>query len=89
MTTKEFIELGEEKINSFLKESGVPENMSAKNIIGMMESGRVDSAGMIAMMKQMPKPDEDKKGADKEELAKLKFSDEVLDGKGFVKWGDI
>ncbi|MFC2090499.1 M14 family zinc carboxypeptidase [Bacteroidota bacterium] len=86
MSKEEFIALGEEKISAFLKESGVPEQMSAARIIGMMNEGQVDTKQMVSMMKQMPKQEKDEKGADKEELAKLQFSDEVLGGKGFVNW---
>lgn len=86
MSTEEFVALGEEKINQFLKESGAPEQFNAERVIQMMESGQGDPARMAAMMKQMPKPEKDEKSADPKEQALLGFSDEVLQGKGFVNW---
>ena len=86
MSTEEFFALGEDKINRFLKESGAPAQFNAKTIISMMESGQADPARMASMMKQMPKPEKDEKGADPEEKAMLEYSDQVLQGKGFVNW---
>lgn len=86
MSKDDFIALGEEKIDMFLKESGAPEQFNAKKIIELMESGQADPAKMAAMMKQMPKPKKDEKGADPEEKALLNYSDTYLEGKGFVNW---
>lgn len=86
LTTEEFIALGPDKINMFLKESGAPEQFSAERVIKMMESGQADPKQMASMMKQMPKPKKDEKGADPEEKAMLAYSDEVLAGKGFINW---
>jgi len=78
--------LGEEKINLFLKESGAPGQFDAKRVIAMMESGQGNPKQMASMMKQMPRPKKDEKGADPEEQALLDYSDKVLGGKGFVEW---
>lgn len=85
MTNEEFLALGEEKIDAFLKASGAPTNIKAKMIIGMVKGGQMDTKRMAAMMKQMPKP-KSKEGADPKEKALLAFSDKQLEGKGFVKW---
>ena len=86
MTSEEFLALGEEKIAAFLKESGVPEEFSAKRLISMVESGQTNPKQMAGMMKQMPKKEEDEAGADPLEKAMLDYSDKVLGGKGFVNW---
>jgi hypothetical protein len=86
MTSDEFLALGEDKINAFLKERGAPAQYSASMVMGMVRSGQVKPAQMAAMMKQMPAPPSDEKKGDARELAQLAFSDKVLDGKGFTPW---
>lgn len=85
MTNEEFLALGEEKIDAFLKASGAPANIKAKMVINMVKGGQMNTKRMAAMMKQMPKP-KSKEGADPEEKALLTFSDNTLKGKGFVNW---
>jgi len=89
MSTEDFLALGEEKINAFLKEQEAPEQFTAERIIQGMEGGQMDPARMAAMMKQMPKQETDEKGADPVEQAILDFSDKELDGKGFVDWQEF
>jgi hypothetical protein len=85
MTDEEFIALGEEKINQFLKSMGAPENFKAKNIIDAVKSGAMNTQRMAEMLKKMPKP-QDKEGASEEDKALLVFGDKNLEGKGFVNW---
>jgi len=85
MTNDEFIALGEEKIDAFLKASGAPGEFKAKQVIEALKGGMMDTKKMAEMMKQMPKkPDEG--GADPKEKALLAWSDKELGGKGFVAW---
>ncbi|MEA1886480.1 MAG: M14 family metallopeptidase [Bacteroidota bacterium] len=86
MSSKEFIALGEDKINQFLKERGAPEEFSADRVLGMVKAGQVTPVQMGGMIKQMPAPAGDKKQGDPKEQAMIAFSDEVLQGKGFVEW---
>jgi hypothetical protein len=86
MSTEDFLALGEEKITAFLKESGAPEEFTAKMVIEGVKNGGMDTKTMEGMMKQMPKKDTDEKGADPKEKALLEFSDSRLDGEGFVDW---
>jgi cell division protein FtsL len=53
MSNKEFLALGEEKINAFLKSAGAPAGMKAKNIIGAVKGGMLTPKKMADMMKQM------------------------------------
>lgn len=53
MTSEQFIALGEEKIDAFLKENKVPPQFSGKTVIGLMKGGQVDPKGMVDRMKQM------------------------------------
>ncbi len=85
MTNDEFIALGEEKIDAFLKASGAPDQFKAKQVIEGLKGGMMDTKKMAEMMKQMPKkPSEE--GADPKEKALLAWSDKELGGNGFVAW---
>jgi len=85
MSDEEFIALGEEKIDQFLRSVGAPENFKAKNVIDAVKSGAMNTKRMAEMLKKMPKP-EDSEGGSEEEKALLAFSDKNLDGKGFINW---
>jgi hypothetical protein len=85
MTNDEFVALGEEKIDAFLKASGAPDQFKAKQVIEMIKSGQVDTKKMAEMMKQMPKKP-DASGTDPKEKALLAWSDKELGGTGFVTW---
>ncbi|OEU60247.1 MAG: hypothetical protein BBJ57_07680 [Desulfobacterales bacterium PC51MH44] len=85
MSNDEFIALGEEKIQAFLKSSGAPPNFKAKQVIEAVKGGMMNTKQMAEMLRQMPKP-KSKEGGDPKEKALLAFSDEKLEGKGFVAW---
>ena len=85
MSDDEFIALGEEKIDEFLKSVGAPENFKAKNVIDAVKKGMMTTKRMAEMLKQMPKP-KSKEGADPKEKSLLAFSDKELEGKGFIDW---
>jgi hypothetical protein len=85
MTSDEFIALGEEKIQKFLKDSGAPDQFKASQIIGALKGGMMTTKKMAEMIRQMPKP-KGKEGADPKEKALLAFSDKQMKGKGFVVW---
>lgn len=85
MSNDEFIALGEEKINAFLKASGAPDEFKAKQVIEALKGGQMDTRKMAEMMKQMPKKPEEG-GADPKEKALLAWSDKELGGKGFLPW---
>ncbi len=53
MSTDEFVALGEEKIDAFLKENKVPPQFNAKMVIGAMKGGQITPKAMIERMKQM------------------------------------
>jgi len=85
MSSEEFIALGEEKINAFLKSSGAPEDFKAAMVIGSLKGGMMTTKKMAEMLRQMPKP-RDSSGGDETEKAMLAFSDNELQGRGFVPW---
>jgi hypothetical protein len=85
MSNDEFIALGDEKIQAFLKSSGAPPNFKAKQVIEAVKGGMMTPKKMAEMLRQMPKP-KSKEGGDPKEKALLAFSDEKLEGKGFVEW---
>ncbi|MGE5341820.1 MAG: M14 family metallopeptidase [Candidatus Omnitrophota bacterium] len=85
MTDQEFLALGEEKINAFLKSAGAPGNINAKALMEMVKGGMMNTKKMAEMMKQMPRP-QSAEGADPAEKALLAFSDKHLQGKGFIDW---
>lgn len=88
MTSEEFVALGEEKIAEFLKANNAPPQFGAEQVIKMVEGGQITPERMAGMMKKMGatagKKDNGK--SDENELAKLDYSDNVLQGKGFVEW---
>ena len=88
MSNEEFIALGEDSINSFLKANEAPKQFNAKRIISMLESGKFTTKQMAEMMKDMPKKKGDKK-VDEKTLALLSYSDKDLGGKGFVEWTKV
>jgi hypothetical protein len=86
MSNDDFLALGEDKINAFLKEKGAPEQYNAKMAMNMVRGGQVTPAQMAGMMKQMPAPVTDEKKGDPKEAACLAFSDKWMEGKGFTPW---
>ncbi len=85
MSDEDFIALGEEKIDAFLKSVGAPAQFKAKQVIESLKGGMMDTKRMAEMLKKMPKPPSEE-GADSKEEALLAFSDKELGGKGFVEW---
>jgi len=85
MSNDEFIGLGEDKINAFLKSAGAPDQFKAKQVIEMLKAKQMDTKKMADMLKQMPKPPSSE-GIDAKEKALLAWSDVELGGKGFVEW---
>lgn len=85
MSNDQFVALGEEKVDAFLKAAGAPDQFKAKQVFEMIKAGQFDTKKMAEMMKQMPKKP-DAGGADPKEKALLAWSDKELDGKGFVAW---
>ncbi len=81
----EFIALGEEKIDAFLKASGAPDQFKAKQVVEALKAGQMDTKKMAEMVKQMPKKP-DQGGADPKEKALLAWSDKELGGQGFAAW---
>ncbi len=85
MSNEEFLALGEEKIDAFLKSSGAPANVKAKMIMNAVKNGMMTTKKMTAMLRNMPKP-KSKEGGDPVLKALLAFSDKELKGKGFMNW---
>jgi hypothetical protein len=85
MTNEEFIALGEEKVDAFLKSVGAPAQFKAKQVFELLKSGKMDTKKMAEMLKQMPKPPSEE-GADPKDKTLLAWSDKELNGKGFVDW---
>ncbi len=85
ISNEEFLALGEEKIDAFLKSSGAPGNIKAEMIMNAVKSGMMTTKKMAEMMREMPGP-KSEEGADPQEKALLAFSDRELAGKGFVRW---
>lgn len=88
MSNEDFLALGEEKIDAFLKASGAPKQFGAAMVMKMVKDGQMNTKRMAEMMKQMgggPAKGDGPK-ADPVEEALLKYSDEKLAGKGFLPW---
>ncbi|MEW5901579.1 MAG: M14 family metallopeptidase [Acidobacteriota bacterium] len=85
MSAEEFLALGEDKINAFLKEQGAPPNFNAEMLIKMVKSGQVNPQRMAEMMEKMPKRPQ-AQGDEHPEAYVLKWADAAWKGKGFVDW---
>ncbi len=88
MSSDEFISLGVDKINSFLKENNAPEQFSAQQVIGLVRAGQTNPRQMAGMMKTMPRPTKPGE-ADPKMKALLAYNDNVLGGKGYISWQPI
>lgn len=85
MSSDDFIALGENKIDTFLKACNAPESYKAKGVIEMMESGKINPKQMVAMMKKRPKPEKKDELSEKDK-ALLAWSEKQWEGKGFAEW---
>ncbi|HUV12883.1 MAG TPA: hypothetical protein VMY18_04510, partial [Acidobacteriota bacterium] len=85
MSNEEFLALGEEKIDKFLKASNAPPQFPVRRVMQVLEGGQMTTKRMAEILKDRPKP-KDESGADPKEEALLAFSDGRLEGKGFVAW---
>jgi len=85
MSSEEFLALGEEKIEAFLKEQGAPANFKASMLMNMVKSGRITPEKMSEMIEKMAKKPALKEGEHPDSYI-LEWSDSVLKGKGFVAW---
>ena len=85
MSSEDFLAMEDEKIEAFLKEQGAPPNFKAEMVKNMVKSGRITPEKMVEMIEKMPKRPATKEGEHPDSYI-LKWSDEVLKGKGFVDW---
>lgn len=85
MSTDEFIALGDEKIDAFLKANNAPNRFNAKGIVEMMKSGQFTPKQLAGMMKNMPKKENEDELSEKDK-ALLAWSEKEWGGKGFVEW---
>lgn len=85
MSSEDFLALGEERIEAFLKEQGAPPNFKASMLIKMVESGKITPPKMAEMMEKMPKRPVPS-GDEHPDSYIIKWSDSVLKGKGFIQW---
>jgi len=86
MTKEEFLALGKEKIQAFLKSSGAPKNIKAEMVIQGVKSGMMTPKRMAGMLKKMLKSKKSKDGIDPFDKAFLDYNDKELKGKGFINW---
>lgn len=86
MTKSEFLAIGKEKIQTFLKSVEAPENIKAEMVIKGIKGGMMTPKRMVSMIRKMTKSKKSKEGVDPMEKAFLAYSDNELKGKGFVNW---
>ena len=85
MSSDDFVALGEEKIEAFLREQGAPPEFSAAGVVKMVRSGQLTPAKIAEAVEKMPKKP-GSEGEDHPELYLIHWSDSALKGKGFVPW---
>jgi len=88
MSVEDFVALGNDKINAFLKANNAPDKFNAEGIVKMMESGQVSPKQMVGMMKKAPKPEKEGELSEKDK-ALLAYSEKEWEGKGFVEWTKV
>ncbi len=86
MSADEFIELGDDKISAFLKENNAPEQFTAEKLKEMLKSGKLSTKMMVGMLKKRKSSSDKKDELSKEDKAFISFNQNVLKGRGFVKW---
>ena len=86
MSSDEFLALGEEKINLFLKEIGAPAQYTAAMITGAVKAGQLSPKQIAGMLKQIPKPSGDAAKGDPKEQALLAFWKDYREDAGFINW---
>ncbi len=85
MSSEEFLALGEEKIDAFLRKLGAPDRFQAAMVMKMVESGQVNPERMAQMIEQMSRPAAGD-GEKHPDAYILDWAAANLDGTGFVEW---
>jgi hypothetical protein len=85
MTPEEFISLGEDRINAFLKAMGAPASLQATSLFEMVKSGKLTPARLAEMMEKMP-PRPALSEEEHPEAYLLAWSNTALGGQGFINW---
>ena len=80
MSNDEFINLGSDKINAMLKESGISPNFDAERVISALRSGKMNTKKIAEFLKKAKKQDE-AEGFDETEQALYDFDQSL-----FVEW---
>ncbi len=88
MSAEDFVALGEEKINSFLRANNAPDRFKAEGVIKMMQDGQITPEKMVGMLKQAPKTEKEGE-LSKKDKALLAYSENEWNGKGFVQWEKV
>ncbi len=88
MSSEDFIAVGPEKIDNFLKANNAPEKMNAERIIKMMKEGDFTPKQMVEMLKKGLKKDNEGGQSEKDKTL-LAYSDKELQGKSFVNWSKV
>jgi len=83
MSNEEFIALGNEKIDAFLKASGAPAQYTADMVIMGLQGGMMDTKKMAEMMRKMKKKEE-AGGADETEQALYDYNPDA-----FIEWASF
>lgn len=87
MSKDDFLALGEEKIDAFIKSRGMESRMSASRLMDMVRQGMVTPQQMAQMMERMGGGSKNEiKEGEAEESYILKWAETNIDGGGFVPW---
>ena len=83
MSADDFVAIGSEKLEAFLKSIKAPDNIKASEVIENVKTGKITPKQIAGMIKQMPKPE---KEGELDEVTKslLAYADKT--GHGFVDW---
>lgn len=88
MSDEEFVALGADKIDAFLRSIGAPDQYTGEMVVKMVEAGNLNTERISKMLAQMGGGNAKKEAGkvDEKTSAKFDFSKTYLDGNGFVEW---
>ncbi len=85
MSAKEFTALGEEKVDALLKAYNANDSFSASKIMDMVKAGKLTPEQLVERLRNHSQSKQEN-ALNKKEKALLRWSDERLNGDGFIEW---
>ncbi len=85
MNASEFIAMGEKKVDALLKAYNATQDYSADKVLDRMKAGKLTPEQLMGQLKEISLPEQANEWNEKQKVL-LAWSDEELNGKGFIEW---